>query len=1093
MLWILGLIGLIVGASVWGGEGAVVGAAVGAALGWVLRENAQQDALPVRKGEAPSLAQRVSALEREVAELKRALGAAGAGYANGAVDSETSDYSETVRSEVPERPPVIPVPASHSGVAATAVSAVPIPVAAAPGSAPAPMSRTQVVGHQDVPEIVPVSAASPRPASSSDMPSVVASDIDFAKHLFREALDWLLGGNSVARVGILILFFGVAFLLKYAADNSILPVEFRLAGVCLGAVGLLALGWRLRTRRPGYALAVQGAGVGVLYLTVFAAARLYDLLPAGAAFALMVLVCGLAAGLAILQNASVLAVTGSAGGFLAPVLISTGGGSHVMLFSYYALLNAGIFVIAWFRAWRVLNLLGFVFTFGIATLWGVLSYKPALLSTTEPFLILFFLLYTGIALLYALRRSVQLTGYVDGTLIFGTPLAVAGLQAALMRGTPFGMAWSAVVMAAFYFALAAGLLRHRQRLGLLFDALLALGVIFATLAIPLGFDGRTTCAVWALEGAGVVWIAMRQQRRLPLWCGLLLQFAAGFAFLAGALGDTEPGAWPVFNARYIGTMLLALAGFFSAWCLLAREQVRTWVPFVQEWGLMVALWGVWWWLGGGVFEIWHWHVEQGWSVQDLLRGWLLFAVLSAWLAHLGSRAADWPLAGFPALGLTPVLALLGIASCAVWTGPPLGGSGLLAWPLAFVASWWLLKRQEAAHADTWLAPLHTLLFLTLCVLLSDEGYWRLRAFVPEGAWSWAAWAFGHGCLLAVLAGAGLRLHWPVRRFARAYLLWAALPLAALLWIWSLASLVSDGAADPLPFVPFLNPLDVGQMLVIVALVLWRRRVLALELASQPRGLEYAALGTVFLWLNAVLLRTLHHHFGVRYAVPEILESLNLQLVFLAGWGAIVLAALWRVREPAVVRVAAFASAPLVLVMLLWSLYANLTQPGTLLGRIPLLNPLDLIMLLTFGAAVLWWLRAPVAGLPVDLHTRAAGALGAGIVLIWLNAVLLRTLHHWQGVPYTLHDLAGSTLVQASLSVFWTVLALLAMLVATRRAVRSLWLVGGGLLAVTVMKMFLVDLSFLSGVARIVSFIAVGGLLLLIGYLSPMPPAAKEGV
>src|SRR5204862_238283 len=67
-------------------------------------------------------------------------------------------------------------------------------------------------------------------------------------------------------------------------------------------------------------------------------------------------------------------------------------------------------------------------------------------------------------------------------------------------------------------------------------------------------------------------------------------------------------------------------------------------------------------------------------------------------------------------------------------------------------------------------------------------------------------------------------------------------------------------------------------------------------------------------------------------------------VFLAGWGAIVLAALWRVREPAVVRVAAFASAPLVLVMLLWSLYANLTQPGTLLGRIPLLNPLDLIML-----------------------------------------------------------------------------------------------------------------------------------------------------
>ena len=83
------------------------------------------------------------------------------------------------------------------------------------------------------------------------------------------------------------------------------------------------------------------------------------------------------------------------------------------------------------------------------------------------------------------------------------------------------------------------------------------------------------------------------------------------------------------------------------------------------------------------------------------------------------------------------------------------------------------------------------------------------------------------------------------------------------------------------------------------------------------------------------------------------------------------------------------------------------------------------------------------------------------------------------------------MIFAAFTVFWTVLALLAMLAATRRGLRVLWLAGGGLLAVTVVKMFLVDLSFLAGVTRIVAFIGVGVLLLLIGYVSPMPPKAKE--
>ena len=111
--------------------------------------------------------------------------------------------------------------------------------------------------------------------------------------------------------------------------------------------------------------------------------------------------------------------------------------------------------------------------------------------------------------------------------------------------------------------------------------------------------------------------------------------------------------------------------------------------------------------------------------------------------------------------------------------------------------------------------------------------------------------------------------------------------------------------------------------------------------------------------------------------------------------------------------------------------------------------------------------------------------------IGLNGSLLRALHHWAGIPYDLQAMLHSMLVQAALSIFWTVLALCAMVVATRLRIRPLWIVGASLMAVVVAKLFLVDLSNIGGVERIVSFIGVGVLMLLIGYMSPVPPRTSQ--
>jgi uncharacterized membrane protein len=115
------------------------------------------------------------------------------------------------------------------------------------------------------------------------------------------------------------------------------------------------------------------------------------------------------------------------------------------------------------------------------------------------------------------------------------------------------------------------------------------------------------------------------------------------------------------------------------------------------------------------------------------------------------------------------------------------------------------------------------------------------------------------------------------------------------------------------------------------------------------------------------------------------------------------------------------------------------------------------------------------------------AAAGGGAFIWVNGILLRTLHHWAGLPFAIDPMLSSRLVQASFSILWTLLAMSAMVLATHRALRPLWVIGAALMGIVVLKLFVVDLSGIGTVERIVSFIGVGLLMLLVGYLSPVPP------
>ncbi|MBL8245280.1 MAG: DUF2339 domain-containing protein, partial [Rhodanobacteraceae bacterium] len=558
--------------------------------------------------------------------------------------------------EAPTAPPVTPVEAPRTTPAATprrpahaswnlepvekreepeeplAPASTPASAWAEAGARPAPASAS---------EREPVWKPKP-PAERPLPPRREPAEPGPIARLLTGAKDWLFGGNLVARLGLMILFIGVAFLLRFASSYVVVPIEVRLAGIAAGAIALLGWGWHIRVKRPGIALPTQGAALATLMMVVFGAYKFWQLLPTGATFGLLLALVAFTCILAVLQDGLWLAIFGIVGGFAVPILVSSGGGNHVALFSYYALLNAGIFAIAWTRAWRVLNSLGFLFTFLIGTAWGVQRYEAVHYQSSQFFLALFVVMYAAIAILYAWRQAPKLKSYVDATLVFGVPIVAMGLQYGMVKDMHLGSALSAVAFGLFYASLGLALWRWRAgSLRLLVESFFALAVVFATLAIPLAFDGRWTSAAWALQGAGMVWVGLRQKQALVWRFGILLQFGAWIAFVRVLTGIDPLRA--LSEHISLGFLLLGATGVFLALTLRKQSQ-----PVGDDEDAARARFGSWagafiaiavvWLLGGLWVEVWLRVAPAQRASLYVLTAMLLVYGLQ-WLG----RRADWRL------------------------------------------------------------------------------------------------------------------------------------------------------------------------------------------------------------------------------------------------------------------------------------------------------------------------------------------------------------------------------------------------------------------------------------------------------------------
>lgn len=1184
------------------------------------------------------LQQRVSELEQRVAALERRL-AQGADAAPMPEAISVSDLeAQAEASAIPELPvaePLVPpiampLPAQPrfelQPEATLAARAAQIAQARAAAVVAAPAAPTA-----EAPVPAPVPAPTPAPAPvRRPPPPPPPPPVPLRDRLPAPLANLIFGGNMLVKLGVLILFLGLAFLLRYTAERVTVPIELRYAAVALVGAGLLVLGWLLRHKRAAYALILQGAGIGVFYLTTLAAMKLSGLLPASVGFAFLFGVAVLSAALAVLQNAPLLAIVAALEGFAAPVLASTGANQPVGLFTYLLVLDVGIVLIAWFKAWRVLNLIGFVGTFTLAAGWAHKYYSDDQFATVQPFLVVFFLLFTAIGLLFARRTlfdapvppaqplvsraldTLRRAGRVDSSLVFGTPMVAFGMQVLLMLPWAYGAAFSAMALSAFYLLLGRLVFATQPRgLALLAEAYAIVGVIFGTLAIPLGLEGQWTGAAWAVEAAGMYWLGARQARPYARAFSFVVFAGAVLKLLEATALDAAPGH-PLLQGSFIGPVLVAVSAF-AMWAIHRRARLDQGRGVEAMAGIALP------WLGMAALTLlaWQWWTPPWAAAATAVLASATFAVAvrfalaplasvsfgmqalavagfiatlhgtgevvdaqvlqSGWqgaavacliaLSVLGSAAWSMRQAHRAALarGVQPVwslghvvgvLAGVGLLHLAMLFQLSLAQAALL-WPLTATVVLWVALRMAHLPLAVLAGVLQVVAAVAFGVSTADGAEAVRPAFAHLGFWTPVVLG-----LAALLAGDWLRdeaiprAAQPAgtarRRWANA---WCALP--AVLWtpvVWGLGwwlfgmldesarVLNRHGLASHIP----AGALAVVLLTSVLAAVVAQRRnwaqlgqatlatlpafglVAAYGIAGGPTPfyVPSAALGWI-AWPLALawhlrLLRAQQRWAGAAALTPFHVAGFWLFLLLAArecqwqlgrvgaewsswqllGWAIVPALALWALRWRALLRrwpltafrgaYLEFAATPVAVYLLAWTWVTNAVSPGDAapLPYLPLLNPLELAQWLVLLALVLWWRALPPGSFARIEPTLAKGAAGVtGLAL--LTGMVLRACHHYAGVDWRFDALYASWLTQAALSITWAVCGVVAMVLGHSRRVRTLWVAGAALLGVVVLKLFFVELADRGGLFRIVSFIAVGALLLLVGYFAPVPPKKEE--
>jgi uncharacterized membrane protein len=696
------------------------------------------------------------------------------------------------------------------------------------------------------------------------------------------------GGNLWAVGGILLLLAGFATLITYLANRGFFTVEMGIAGAALSGLVMLVVGWRFRKKRPVYFLLLQGGGIGILYLSIFAAHKLTPYFPPLISLILMSLLIPPAVVLALFQSSQALALLGFLGGFAAPLFLAAGGGNHVFLFAYYGALDLGVLGIGLFRYWKGLNLLAFLGTFILANVWAAGSYEPALFWTAEPFFLGYVLIFTILGIRGFGKKNVR---GLDMALVMGTPALGALLQWRIFDGVQHGHALICLIFSAFYIVLALIIWKRLGREMRVFsEAYLGFGALLANLAIPLELAPRITGAVWAAEGLAVFFLGLRADKRRGAAAGIVLHIAAAIAFVFER-DRFSYGEEAFRSVRFIGSLIIALSALGIIFLAERRSRsparIRVLYPAFP---IVLGLWAFAWWFGGWFYEI-HRTLNNPWEILFLFCS---ASALAAFGASKFLRCPVYRIGMIPSLIFGLCLALSRVSGYLpdrLWmilSHNFFEGLFLWGWLVFFAVQVPLLVFTRK-HLREEIHGLWILIVIFIALGISSSSGRALTLFHGLAP-VWTSFAGLFPVFAAMISVSFLARRTPAADPAgtgfRQKLLFFVLPLilSCIMGLWFFVTLFLPGDPALLPFyLPILNPLDLEEAFCVVLFLLWQSILLKRkDLPALKKSVLFGMIDSMaFLFTIAVTARGVHFYGNIPYR--EVIYSSVFHLAIFILW------------------------------------------------------------------------------------------------------------------------------------------------------------------------------------------------------------------
>ena len=391
-------------------------------------------------------------------------------------------------------------------------------------------------------------------------------------------LESRIGSQWLNRIGIVAVLIGVSFFLKYAFESQLIGPAGRVGLGLLGGIAVIAASEIFRRR--GYrvfSFSLKALGLGILYLSLWAAFQVYDLISWLVAFLAMVTVTVSTAVLALSQDAEVLALFALVGGYLTPVLLYTGDNREIELFTYLVLLSLATLILSVSRPWQRLVLVSLLATNILYIGWYASFYRPRDLDVTLSFATVFFVIFAVAPILESIFRPASNRWHIAlSTSLLNAVAYFLGLYLFFGRTDTVTMAWSAAGLAAIYTSLSLFLpTKAADPLPAALQRLhFSLGTALLAIAIAIGFESKWISLGWFVESTILMSLGFWRKSPFLRWQALaILALTIGKVFTID-IWNLDRG-YRIISFVALGVLLLGISFLYQRdWLRRITSNVR---------------------------------------------------------------------------------------------------------------------------------------------------------------------------------------------------------------------------------------------------------------------------------------------------------------------------------------------------------------------------------------------------------------------------------------------------------------------------------------------------------------------------------------